>query len=363
MEKKSHAELSHNTLFFCGVVLCALLLLRFWRTAAPFVLAWVVCLPIRQLSLRLSKATKLPLGVCAVICLVLILTGLIFLLKLGVSLLVSELLALYNRLTENPQLISDFFDGVRSRLDSVGGFFSVFDRLSENKELLGITQSLESFLSDFVGRAVTSVVQKITGAAVNAASKIPELLLFFVVFLTSCFYFSCDDGKISGFFLDLLPRSVQHSLPKLKKGLKDVIWGYIRAILLLCGITFFIVIVGLLCIGCRYAVLLSLLIAVIDMLPILGSGVILLPWSLICFLCSDIKRGIALLVIWAVATVARQVAEPRLLGKSIGLHPLATLASVYVGAKLFGLVGIFAGPLVAVGIKALLPTFIGEKTK
>ena len=99
-----------------------------------------------------------------------------------------------------------------------------------------------------------------------------------------------------------------------------------------------------------------MVIAVIDMLPLLGSGIVLLPWALVCFLGGDVKVGIALLVIWIIATVAHQLAEPKLLGKHIGLHPLATLMSVYIGAELFGFVGLIAGPLVAVAIKSILQT-------
>ncbi len=364
MNEKNHATLAHKTVFFGGIILAAILSWNFlWAAMLPFFLAWIVSLPIRRLAAKLSKKTALPYKFCAVICLVLILTALLFLLKLGVSSLVGEILALYDKLTQDPELILEFFDGVSDKLDSAGGIFSIFDKLSESEDFLSITQSLEVFFSDAISRVVYSLGQKISGAAVNVASKIPGVLFFFAAFLTSCFYFSCDSEKISGFFINLLPKEAREKLPKLKQSIKDIVLGYVKATILLCGMTFFVVIVGLLCIGCRYAILLSVLIALIDMLPVLGSGVILLPWSLICFLGSDIKRGVALLIIWAVATVARQVAEPRLLGKSIGLHPLATLVSVYAGAQLLGFAGIIAGPLVAVGIKAFLPILTGEKDK
>lgn len=364
MDSKKHVTLAHKTLFFCGIIIAlALSWKSLWTALLPFFLAWVVSLLIRRLALNFSRKTRLPFKACAIICLVLTITILFFLLKIGFSLLFDEILALYGRLIQDPQLILDFLDSVSNKLRSAGGIFSVFEKLSENQAFLSIAEGLEMFFSDAISRAISSLGEKISGAAMDVASKIPGFLLFFIVFFTSCFYFCCDDGKISGFFVSLLPREAQDSLPRLKKGVKDVVWGYVKATLLLCGITFFVLLVGLLCIGCRYAVLLSILIALIDMLPILGAGVILLPWSLICFLGSDIKTGIALLVIFVIVTVIRQVAEPRLLGKSIGLHPLASLAAVYIGAELFGFIGIVAGPLVAVGIKAILPIFMGEKGK
>ncbi len=357
----TRAHSASKTVIFGGIFIICVILWRDFRVALlPFALALLVCMPIRRLARKISKKTRLNFKLCAVICLVLILTALGFLLKLGLSLLCGEILSLYDRLINDPRLILEFFEGVSQKIREAGGFFSIFDKLSEKEELLGITENLKLYFSGAINRAILSVGQKISGVAVNTAAKIPSVILFFVVFFSSCFYFSCDDGKISNFFIKLLPAETKPSLPRLKKSVKEVIFGYIRASLLLCFITFFIVLVGLLCIGCRYAILLSLLVAIIDLLPILGAGVILLPWSLFCFLWADIKTGVALLIIWVIVAVVRQTVEPKLIGKRIGLHPLATLAAVYIGAKLAGVAGIVAGPLVAVGIKEFLPILTEE---
>lgn len=361
---KNKNNLSHNLIIFGGIALIAVIFLRDLRSALfPFVLAWIICAPIRRIALKISEKTRLKFKLCAALCLILVLTVLGFLLKIGLSLLFSEIISLYERLIHNPHLILDFFEGVSLKIHKAGGIFSFFDKLSENEELFDIAESLKLSLSDAISHAVSSVGQRISGVAVNTAAKIPSTILFFVVFFSSCFYFCCDDGKISGFFVNLLPTHVKDSLPHLKKSIKEVFLGYISASLLLCLITFCIVLVGLLCIGCRYAILLSIFVAIIDLLPILGAGIILIPWSVFCFLWSDIKTGIALIVIWIVIAIVRQIAEPKLIGKRIGLHPLATLASVYIGAKLAGGAGLIAGPLVAVGIKAILPLFKGEKDK
>ena len=364
MQQNKYSDLANKTVFFGGIFLLAALAGKFlWAAVLPFFVAWVVSLPIRAFALRLSKKTKLNFKFCGVICLVLILATLFFLLKIGLSLLCGEILSLYDRLIRDPRMILEFVESASERLRSAGGVFSIFDKLSESEELSGIAESLKIAFSDAISSAVSSVGQKISGAAVNTASKIPSALLLFIVFFSSCFYFTCDDGKISGFFVNLFPDNLKGSMSRLKSSIKEIVLGYISASLLLCLITFLVVLVGLLCIGCRYAILMSLVVALVDMLPILGSGVILVPWSIFCFLWSDIKTGIALLIIWVITAVVRQIAEPKLIGKRIGLHPLASVAAVYIGAKTFGFIGIVAGPLVAVGIKALLPIFKSEKPK
>lgn len=363
MEIRTQA-LNTKSIIFLGGIAIAVFFLRDLRSALfPFALAWIICAPIRRLALKISQKTRINFKLCAILCLILILTALGFLLKLGFSLLFGEITSLYNRLIHNPHLILDFFETASNKIHGAGGVFSLFDRLSENEGLFDVAESLKMSFSDAVSHAISSVGQKISGVAVNTASKIPSVILFFIVFFSSCFYFCCDDGKILDFFASLLPTDIKNSLPHLKKSIKEVVFSYVVASLLLCVITFFLVLIGLLCIGCRYAILFSLLVAIIDLLPILGAGVILLPWSLICFLSSDIKGGVALIVIWIIVAVVRQVAEPKLIGKRIGLHPLATLAAVYIGGKLAGVAGIISGPLIAVAIKEMVSMLKGKKHK
>lgn len=364
METKTQANSTRNIIFIGVIIVAAVILWRDLRSALlPFALALIVCMPIRRIAKKISQKTRLNFKLCAMLCLVLIMTVLGFLLKIGMSLLCGEILSLYDRLIQDPRLILEFFEGVSHKIREAGGIFLIFDKLSENEELFEIAESLKLSFSGAISRAVLFVGQKISDIAVNTASKIPSAILFFIVFFSSCFYFCCDDGKMSNFIINLLPTDVKNSLPRLKKSIKEVILGYIKASLLLCTMTFFIVLVGLLCIGCRYAILLSLLVATIDLLPILGAGVILLPWSIFSFLWADVKIGIALIIIWIIVAVVRQVAEPKLIGKRIGLHPLATLASVYIGVKIAGGAGVVIGPLVTVGIKAILPILNGEKDK
>ena len=362
MEIKGVGAQGRGVIIFGVLSLALWVALRFlWTAMLPFVLAYIISLPVRGVAKKISGKTKIPFKTAAVCVLIISLILLACLFKWGLSLLCGEILALCRGLASNPELIIDLLRSASEKISTAGGIFSFFGRLVEIGELSGVAESLESAVSDGITSLVLSLGEKISGAAVNFASKLPSALLFCLAFFLSCFYFCCDDGKISDFFLSLLPDGARKSVPGVRKQIKKVISGYVIATFSLCGITLFIVLCGLLCIGCKYAILLSMVIAVIDMLPLLGSGIVLLPWALVCFLGGDVKVGIALLVIWIIATVVHQLAEPKLLGKHIGLHPLATLMSVYIGAELFGFIGLIAGPLIAVGIKAILP-IIKEKS-
>ena len=102
-----------------------------------------------------------------------------------------------------------------------------------------------------------------------------------------------------------------------------------------------------------YPFLLALLTALLDILPILGVGIILLPFALFSLVTGHVGRGVGLLVLYAAITVIRQIAESHLVGKSLGLHPILMLVSFYVGLGLFGVAGFLLGPAIAMLAKAL----------
>ena len=118
-------------------------------------------------------------------------------------------------------------------------------------------------------------------------------------------------------------------------------------------LTFAEIFIGLSILKVNYALLLAILIAVVDILPLIGTGTILIPWAIFSFITGNAGLGSGLLVLYGIVLIIRQLAEPKIVGSSIGLHPLATLAAVYLGIKFAGFIGIFIGPIVALCIKGL----------
>ena len=122
-------------------------------------------------------------------------------------------------------------------------------------------------------------------------------------------------------------------------------------------------VIGLSILGAKYAFIMAIVISVVDVLPILGSGAVLVPWAIIACLSSDTPLGVGLLVLYAVTLIIRQIAEPRIVGSTLGLHPLATLAAVYLGLKLIGFAGIFIGPMVAMMLREIFFKGVEERHK
>ena len=130
--------------------------------------------------------------------------------------------------------------------------------------------------------------------------------------------------------------------------MKTAIFGWLKAQVRLSGVTWGVLTVGFLLLKIRCAPLWALGISLVDAFPILGTGAVLVPWSLVSFLQGDPGRAFALLGLYAAVTVIRTTLEPKLIGSQLGLDPLVTLVALYGGYRLWGLMGMILTPLLAV---------------
>ena len=179
-------------------------------------------------------------------------------------------------------------------------------------------------------------------------------------------YFICVD-KI--YILD----QIEHHLPKVwvkKIGshLRDLIQtlgGYLKAEATLVLISFIISLIGLYILqftgfNISYPLLMALFIGFVDALPILGSGTVMVPWAAISAINGDFNLGIAIIVLLIIMSVARQVLEPKLVSKNIGVHPIFTLIAMYTGFKIMGIMGLLIGPIVLIIFKNIFASLIDK---
>ena len=190
---------------------------------------------------------------------------------------------------------------------------------------------------DYLLRLASGILSRVPGGA----------LLAFTAIL-SAFMIS---GKMEAIRRWLGARIPAGKLKPVARGLgkvKDVAFGWLKAQARLSGVTFLVALAGMLLLKIPHGPLWALVVALVDVFPVLGAGTVLLPWSLISFLQGDAARAFFLLGIYGAATVTRTVLEPRLVGKQLGLDPLVTLMALYMGYRLFGLPGMLLSPMIAV---------------
>lgn len=205
------------------------------------------------------------------------------------------------------------------------------------KVATGLTNQLLGWFQDL---GTTSLIPKTTSFAI----KLPWVLLSLIFFLMSLYFIMADYPRIGAVVTDWMPSNLRRFLRFLEKTFQAAFTGYIRAELLLSVAVFFILVIGFSIMDLPYALLLALGLAVLDFIPIIGAGTVMVPWAIIDIIIGDWKTSVTLLVIWSVIVLFRRIAEPRFLGSQTGLHPVLSLLSIFVGMKAFGVLGMILAP-------------------
>lgn len=206
-----------------------------------------------------------------------------------------------------------------------------------------------SELTDDLFSGLRSILSSLTGALVNGTTLIiknaPEAVVSLIVSIVSSFYMVLDYENITGWFKENLSEKVLETCYEIKYFIENTLFKIFTAYLTIMGITFIELVIGLTIIGISNSVMWAFIIALLDILPVLGVGTVLIPWGIGSLITGNGLLGVEILVIYVIITVIRNIIEPRFVGVSLGLHPLATLMSMIVGLRLFGGVGMFGLPI------------------
>lgn len=327
--------------------------LLLWRPclpfAAAFVLAGVLQKPYRYLSARLAGRRGslwrrcvrwLASVICVLGCAV---CGGGFLWLIGV-LLWEEICRGFVWLGDNASAVVGMIGQLTSAVTSLLSALP-FGGVWGNALGASVTEAVGSLLPDMIGALLAGWSAKLSSVVTAVVSALPGIILFFAVFLLSAVYMIQDYDVFAAALNDRLPRGVRRTWTRICRGLGFGMRGILLAYAKLASVTFALLFVGLCLLGVRGALMLALIGVLIDLLPVFGVGTLLLPWALISFFAGKAGLGVGLVLLYLVIAVTRQILEPRLIGKSAGLHPLGVLAALYTGGVLFGVWGMVAAPI------------------
>lgn len=200
-----------------------------------------------------------------------------------------------------------------------------------------------------------SAFSYVLGLAGGLLSHVPDSAFSLGTAVISGFMISAKLPGIRTWIRNHFPRERLCPLLRTLKRIRRAVGGWLAAQLRLAGVTLVILVAGLLFLRIPYALLWAFGISLVDAFPVLGTGTVLLPWALVCFLQADRARALGLVGIYGVISLTRSVLEPRLVGRQLGLDPLITLFALYAGYKLWGIGGMILSPLLAVTVVQLLP--------
>ena len=315
----------------------------------PFVWAFLFALLMQKPSGKLSArlhCRKKPVALLLLIVFYLLLLGLLL---LGGGQLITVVGNFIARLPELYQTeIAPFLESI---LDKLGEALSGTGLFMAGE----IENSLQQFVDNF-GQTLSSVSVSILRALSGYITGIPSAILRLVITVVASFYLAADYDRVMGALKKYLPVKWKKTGRDIREHGFHLLKVYIKSYCLLFLMTFAELTVGFLILRIPHAVILGLAIAIFDILPVLGTGGILLPWMTVMLIMGNYPLAVGLLLLYVVITVIRNVVEPKIVGRQVGLHPLVTLIAMFVGLRLWGLAGLILFPLAAVVLINMVKT-------
>ena len=327
---------------FCYYALLCLLIYVAFEYALdmvlPFALAFGVALLLKPVVDAMQKKWKMPRAAGTLLMMLLFygLMGLLLIL-LGVRLS----LLLRDLVLQLPSLYSDYIS------PAIQNLFGWLERLVSRFDAQGNINLTETAaaVSESLGTVVRNLSVKALSVLTRGVSLVPGLLLRILFTVIATFHFTMDYKILTGFVLRQLPERWGTILHEVRTGLGRTVGQYIRSYFLIMLITAVELSVGFALIGIKDPILTGLLVSVFDILPVVGSGTVLIPWAVICLFQGAYMRALWLTVLCAAITVVRNILEPKIVGDTVGLHPVVALMAMFVGAYLFGGIGLLGLPI------------------
>ena len=311
--------------------------------ALPFLLGGALALAAEPLVGRLSK--RLPRGISAGIGITATLLGVCAIATLLGAVAVKEIANL-------TRALPDMENTARQGMTLVQHWMvSLADRAPE-----GVRPMLQRSALNFLQEEplMEQLSSKLPGVLGTTLGWVGNGVLGLGTGLLAAFLISARLPRLKNGIKEKLPKSWHEKYQPALRRVGASMGGWLKAQLKLCAVTWGIVTAGFLLLRITYAPAWAALVAVVDAVPILGTGTVLVPWALVCFLQGQQLRAIGLLCTYGVAVAVRTILEPRLVGRHLGLDPLATLAALYVGYRFWGFLGLLLTPILASAAKSLI---------
>lgn len=324
-----------NCAYFVVIAAIILLVIRYALNALmPFVIAALSAAILRPVMRFLNRKLHFPRRTTGVV-----LTVLFYLCIAGLGIIVVDrvLDAGVSFLTSLPGLWNDTLMPALMRLGD-----ALTAKLAEMN--FEVDFSIREMLTS-LGSTITSLSSKLVGMAGSVAFSLPSLLISVIICIVSTLFMLFDWEKITAFiYLQLSGRNGDLA-QKVSRQSGSTIRQFILSYGLILLITFSELSMGFLIIGFKSPFLIAALISIFDILPVVGCGGILIPWMIISFIIGNTGNGVGLALLYIIITVVRNIVEPKIVGKQVGLHPLVTLISMVIGSSLMGAVGLFGLPI------------------
>ena len=333
----------------------------------PFVVAFFLAMLLQRPVNFLSTKTPLKRGISSVIMVLFVLVIVGSILGLIIGRIVIELKGFFDYLLIKMEDAPAFVDQIQAWLSDTFSFLPK----SLHESIMTATENFLNRLMGIEAKASADAIQAENsgidfsllssplGAVWGTAKQIPMIAVGVLVCVVSCCFMTTDYRTLRDMILSQLSQKRQSAVIRTKQVTFSTLGKMGKAYSIILFVTFMEMLLGLSFLklihvyNSGYIFAIAFITAVVDIIPVLGTGTILIPWALWSLFTGDVGLGIGLLVVYAIISVIRQVIEPKLVASQLGLPPFVTIMAMYIGSQLFGFVGLFLLPITIMLLKVL----------
>jgi len=327
-----------------GAILLGLIIYFVLPHFLPFILAYFITLMLEPINSWIISRSKLKRGIAVNITFFLFLGFFSLLIYFIVTRISTQTVDLIKFIQKNIPAIQDWFVALFQQ-------FQNYNQLLPHEIAFQINNEFFNFINQLASMDLLSKIGELT---IKFTTAIPNFFIVLILVIISVYLFSLNLHQIKRQFYEYFSVQSKDKLTLVLKDLRLATIGFVQAQFILSTITYFVSLIGLVILGVKYSLAIAFFIVIVDILPILGTGSVLVPWGIFSITRGQTFTGIGLIVLFIVITVLRRIIEPKILGERIGLKPLPTLISLWVGFKVLGIIGIFLGPFILILYKSLV---------
>lgn len=351
VDYRHYSRVVKNILYLILLIIFVYVILKLFIFFSPFLISIITANLLEPVVKKIMNTFRFSRKLSTIILLLIIFLSIIVITTITFAIMISESSKLLNNLNLYLPNISNSINNI---IDSVD-----IDKLNVSDEIKSLIENATTDLLYNIGNYISNILTYV----LNMITKIPNIILYIIITFLATYFICSDRYYIKDQFEYHIPKIWIRKFNSHFKEITIQLLNYLKAELIMIVISFFIVLIGLYILSfigfdIGFPLIIALFIGLVDALPILGSGTVLVPWAIYSSITGNLSLGLSLLIIYVVVLIARQLIEPKIVSNNIGIHPIFTLIAMYAGFKIFGLIGLIIGPIVLIIYKNIFESLL-----
>lgn len=333
--KEVHKKICvHLAIVICGLLLLIFVLPKLARFFAPLIIAWIIAMMANPFVRFLERRIKIMRKHGSAIVIVFVIVVIVGLLYAVLGTLFSQIGSMIDTL---PDVYETVLDNLQAFAQSLHKKYHIIPG-NINK----LFSDNQSKINDYI-LALLNSIQSPFSTVSSVASSFIDMFILSILTLMLAYFFTAGNDKIKALVKKCMPESINNSIALIKNTVFTAIGGYLKACLQIMVIMFLILFMFFWVMKIDYAAPIALITSILDFLPFIGTGFVLLPWAAYSAITGTYLKAAVLIIAYFATMLIRRLLEPKLVGDSVGMSPFLTLVSMFIGYRLIGMLGLIVG--------------------